>query len=147
MTPKGGKPNTGQLMLQKSGYAARVWVVTEGVKFRRTIKLGTDIKAVAKIKLRELLADPSSVPTAGNDETYAQLARRVADRRQSQITDWKNEESRERLWVLPHIGALAVAQVKPHHISAIYENARQRPQSRIASPRPSSASIAVCRGA
>ena len=115
MTHLGGKPNTGTLILQKSGYAARVWTVVDGVRIRKTVRLNTMIRVVAKVKLSQLLENPLLVTISDDDETYAQLAKRVAERRKTQITDWKNEASLDRLWVLPIIGPLALKnQATPH---------------------------------
>lgn len=125
----GGRPNTGQLILRKSGYVARVWTVIAGVRVRQVVKLGTDNKAVAKIKLRQVLNGETPIQST-SAETYAQLAERVKERREGLVKDTYNEKQRERLWITPHIGHIEVTQVKPHHISAIYENARAKGRSR-----------------
>ena len=68
---------------------------------------------------------------AARPEFYRELAQRVAAKREAEgIVNTSSELSRERLWILPEIGDLAVASIKAEHIDGIYENARERGKSR-----------------
>ena len=57
MTTKSSRRKTRILILRKSGYVARISSMVDGVRFRRSIPLNTEIKAIAKIKLQELQRD------------------------------------------------------------------------------------------
>lgn len=86
----------------------------------------TDNRAVARRKLARLIAQRQATTieaasvVAARAETYAELAVRVAARRRSEgIADFRTEQSRETVWVIPEIGQLAVSNVRPEHIAGI----------------------------
>jgi integrase len=62
---------------------------------------------------------------AARAETYAELAERVAASRTAEgIVDAHSESTRERLWILPEIGHLPLAEVTPEHIAGVYDTVR-----------------------
>lgn len=83
-------------------------------------------------KLLESSADNLS-QVAAAPETYAELAKRVAEgRRKSDvpIADCGSEESREKLWIIREIGHMVVQSIRPLDIAEIYENAKAKGMSR-----------------
>ena len=53
---RGGRPRTGSLLWSKSGWRARMPLERDGETIRKVVPLGTKDKAVARRKLRRLLA-------------------------------------------------------------------------------------------
>ncbi len=127
------KPRKGCLQFRTRSWRAILTVTVNGESVRKVVNLNTDSKAVVRRKMARMLAEPdlAGVQTAAvAPETYAELAARVALKRQAdRISDVDSEEGRERLWILPEIGQLAVERIKASHIQAIYENARQQGKS------------------
>ena len=67
---------------------------------------------------------------AARPETYAELAARVRQlRREQGLRDCRTEESNETVWILPEVGPLPVADIRPDHIGGIYETARKAGKS------------------
>lgn len=129
----GGRKRTGSLAWRGGTWCGRVTVELDGETVRPWVRLETDNKAVARRKLAKLIEDPTlanAKQVATAPETYAELADRVAkSRRQEGLKDCSTEESRERVWVIPEIGPLPVASVRPEHIGSIYESARAKGRS------------------
>ncbi len=132
----GGRPRKGSLEFRGGTWHARLTVTVDGEAIRKWFDLETDNRAVARRKLAKLVSQRQS-PTieavtveAARAETYAELAARVtARRRQEGVADCRKEDSREGLWILPEIGHLPIASVRPEHIAGIYERARVRGRS------------------
>jgi len=125
-----GRPSKGQLIYASYGWGARIVTIVDGEKVRTMVRLGTTSKAAAKRKLERLLAEPSAALASMKDiaarpETYAELADRVAATRTKEgVADVAAEVTREKLWILPEIGQMALVAITPEHIAAIYEGAR-----------------------
>ncbi len=129
----GGRKRTGTLAWRGGTWCGRVTVEMDGETVRPWVRLETDNKAVARRKLAKLIEDPTlanAKQAATAPETYAELADRVAkSRRQEGLKDCSTEESRERVWVIPEMGPLPVASIRPEHIGSIYEKARAKGRS------------------
>ena len=50
----------------------------------------------------------------------------IADRKAVGVTDWANDERRLKLHVLPHIGAMAIDEVRPRHLANLMRDVRTR---------------------
>jgi integrase len=121
---QGGRPNEGQLILRKSGYVARIWREVDGVRIRQTVKLNTDNKAVARAKLKQLIDDPTSLPTAGNSETFKQAAERIIKRQAADgLKSHKDRLQRVTKFAFPEFGNLPVPAVKLAHIKNALDRA------------------------
>jgi integrase len=132
----GGRPRKGSLEFRGGTWHVRLTLTVEGVAVRKWFSLNTDNKVVARRKAARLLAErqvpsvASAAIEAARPETYVELAKRVAaNRRLEGIADCRTEESRESVWVIPVIGELPVASVRPEHIAGIYETARAKGRS------------------
>jgi integrase len=53
-------------------------------------------------------------------------AKWIREYKEMGITEWKNHESRLRLHVLPAIGDLIIAEVRPRHIAELFKNLRRK---------------------
>ena len=128
---KGGKPNTGSLILRKCGYVARIWAVVDGVRIRQSVKLGTDNRAVARVKLRQLIEDPTSIPTAGSAETFKQAAERIIKQQGTDgLKSHKDRLQRVTKFAFPEMGKLAVTAIKLAHVKAALDRALKAGMSR-----------------
>ncbi len=127
-TNKGGRQKTGSLQFRSGSWYAVLSVVVAGETIRKWVCLHTDSKPAARRKLTRLLNQPDDADVnevAKAPETYAELADRVGKRRKVEgIADIESEHGRERLWIIPEIGHLAVASIKGEHIAGVYERAR-----------------------
>ncbi len=93
------------------------------------MNLHANHKSTAKRLLARLLASPETEieQAVERQETYAELADRVADkRRDAGVSDTRSEELRERIDIIPAIGTIAVNEITPDDIEAIFEAARER---------------------
>ena len=124
---------TGSLQ-QKAGnwYAVLTVDGPDGKPARKWQNLRTHHKSTAKRLLARLLKSPESEieQAVERQETYAELADRVATkRRDAGVADTRSEELRERIDILPAIGPIAVNEITPDDIEAIFEAARDRGKS------------------
>jgi len=89
-----------------------------------------DFKPVAVRKLARLVAEGAPLVDVSGAETYAEAAERIrASRRSEGVADVGNEEGRDRLHILPHIGAMLVTAVRPAHVRSVLEAARDAGKS------------------
>jgi integrase len=135
-TNKGGRPRKGSLEWRGGTWQGRLTVTVDGESIRKWVRLETDSKPVARRKLARLLAEQgqASIETlkaeAARPETYAEVAKRVAEKREKLGRDVYNERIREKLWVLPEIGHLPIKDIRVHHIAGIYEAAETAGKAR-----------------
>ena len=133
---KGGRPRKGTLEWRGGTWQGRVTVTVDGESIRKWVRLETESKPVARRKLARLIAQqgkadlPALKAEAARAETYAEVAARVAEKREKLGRDVYNERIREKLWVLPEIGHLPIKDIKPHHIKGIYDAAEAAGKTR-----------------
>ena len=132
----GGRPRKGSLEFRGGTWHARLTVTVDGESIRKWFDLETDNRAVARRKKARLIAQQQAPSVeavaieAARPETYSELSVRISARRRAEgIADFRTEQSRETVWVIPEIGHLAVRDVRPEHIASIFENARAKGRS------------------
>ncbi len=131
---RGGRNRNGCLQFRNLTWYAVLTVEVEGERCRKWVNLATNSRALAKRKMARVLVQHNQGADVrallANPETYAELAQRVAaQRRMEGIADAVNEEQRERDWVLPELGPLAVRDITPANIAGVYETARAEGRS------------------
>jgi len=108
-------------------YWVRPTVEIDGVKVRPWYALGTDSKAVANAKARDLFdrLERGEIPKATElrvPETMKEVfARTVAELKRDGMKSWKDREQRLRDYAEPAIGKLDYAAVRALHIREILE--------------------------
>lgn len=124
------KARTGTLVWRKTGWFVRLTVDVEGEAIRKWVDLETTNEAVARRK-KARLAKQSGTEEAPNVEaaarileTYEEAAARIrAQRRKEGVRDVRNEEDRDRLYLIPTIGKRDVREVRAADISAVLDRA------------------------
>jgi integrase len=128
LTARGGRPRKGSLYWTKSGWRARLTVDVDGVAIQKSVDLGTMSKAVARIKLRRLVAsnpEPEVLALeAARQETTAEAIRRIVKRQGDEgLKTWPERLRRLERYVVPELGATPVDQVRPGDIRELLEAA------------------------
>lgn len=128
------KPRTGQLILRKAGWYARVWTTIDGEHVRVCRALGTQNKVVAKRKLARMLeAENATAEDPKRPETFAEASDRIY---QSRIAERPDEKGpREELSQLvrqavPLIGQMPVVAIRATDINNVLDHAKSDGLSR-----------------
>jgi integrase len=121
----GGRKRTGRLYWTKSGWRARLTVEIDGETVRKSFDLQTTDRAVARVKLRRLLAEPTPAPeAAARAETFREAADRIVG--ESAIATKQARLDRLRLHVFPALGAKPVTQIVAGDVRAILDGLAKR---------------------
>src|SRR5688572_23945250 len=116
------RKRTGSLMLCKSGYRARVWVMEDGTEVRRFIDIGTTNKSVAKRKLARLVAriakglPPEDVEVEATRYSVNDFAEKYYDERSNHVKSWKDERRIYDTCLAPKIGTSGLDHVTAQDI-------------------------------
>jgi len=135
-TTKRGRPATGSLYYAKSGWRARMRVDVDGERVQKSFDLGTHDRAVAKAKMKRLLAAkdaPSETlaRTAKREETFREAALRVVERhRLTGMATWSDRLSRLEMYTFPELGEMVPAEIRARHILALLERVRDLGKAR-----------------
>jgi integrase len=111
-------------------------VTIDGVKVRRRFPLGTDDETIAKAKNRELVkrlaaGDIPSVEETKQVETFAAAAKRVLDQAEKEgMKSVENRRQRIRDYAEKPLGSMLVTAIRPPHIRAVLEAARDAGKSK-----------------
>ena len=109
---------------------ARVWVIVDGKRIRQVVKLGTDNKLVARIKLRDYIANPSAQPSSGV-ETFKEASERIVKQQAADgLKSHKDRTRRLEKFAYPEFGNLPVTAVKLNHVKAALDRALKAGQAR-----------------
>jgi integrase len=120
-----GRKRTGRLYWTKSGWRARLTVEIDGETVRKSFDLQTTDRAVARVKLRRLLAEPMPAPeAAARAETFREAADRIVG--ESAIATKQARLDRLRLHVFPALGAKPVTQIVAGDVRAILDGLAKR---------------------
>jgi integrase len=120
------RKRSGQLVIRKKGWCARITVNREGESIREVVELGTFDRTVAKRKLARLIAKGSDVrPADGKaEDTVQQFADEWLDRREAAgVGMVRDERCSLKLHVYPEIGPMPLSTVKPATIRAVLDAA------------------------
>lgn len=87
----------------------------------------------AQAKYDELMRQVAEMPASGGTlELGAMTVRRYAaqwiPKRRAEDLDWKNDESRLRIWVLPTLGDMPIAEVRTRHLVDLFSKIRTKPR-------------------
>lgn len=125
MSPK-GRPSTGHKYRGPSGqYFARITHTVDGERVRSRVSLGTSNETVAALKLKKLLADPSTIASVKKIEVFEVAAERVYEMRLAEgVVAVESEIGRLRNYANPVIGRTPVDKVTPADINAILDRAK-----------------------
>ncbi len=96
--------------------------------------VGEEKQAEAALKAaQETLATEAryGVP-AGGPLTVALFQTRWLELRKRTVKSWENDESRLRLYVLPVIGKMPLADVRPRHLADLFRDLRTRSENKLA---------------
>ncbi|HMR80814.1 MAG TPA: hypothetical protein PKD61_37145, partial [Polyangiaceae bacterium] len=135
-TSTGGRPRKGTLVLQKRGWAARIWTQVDGEWIRVTLSLGTMNKAVARRKMARLVAEANAgaAVTAGEAkaaDTFKVATERVHKQRvKDGVKDAKNELHRLRAFAFEEMGDMPVTEVQTLNVNAVLDAAKAAGKSR-----------------
>jgi integrase len=131
---RGGRAPTGQLILRRSGWYARITATIEGERLRVMRPLGTQNKAVAKRKLARLLASENpKTEDITRGETFTEAADRVYE---ALIADVEGDRSRRdelaqlRRYAAPVIGTMAATKVATSDVNAVLDHGKTEGLSR-----------------
>ena len=110
---------TGSLLWKGNGWYARFMATVDGERVRVTRKLNTDNKAVAKAKLRRLVAGEAKPEEAGAGETFAEAARRVVEA--SGIKTASDRIGRLERFAFATLGPMQVGAIRAAHVRECLE--------------------------
>ncbi|MEN9800537.1 MAG: Myxococcus phage Mx8 [Pseudomonadota bacterium] len=97
---------------------------------RAGFSVGEEKQALAALRKAErtlAAEDALGVPSDGR-LTVAVYAATWVCRRQKLVRSWRDEESRLRLYILPKLGHLLVAEVQPREVAELVRELRTRPE-------------------
>ncbi len=106
--------------------AASGFVVGQEALARQLLERVERQVAAQRKAAAELAATVDPVTGGRRAKTVRQYAAKFVEYRRSlPIRDWKNDESRLRNHVLPHIGGMQLAEVRPRHVLDLVEKLRR----------------------
>jgi hypothetical protein len=129
-------PRTGTLIWQKRGYAARVPVRVEGELVKQVFFLETDSKAVARVKMRQLIerierGEMPDAETAGRAESFADACARVHElRKKDGVKSATDEDSRLKRYAVPELGAMLVTAVRTLDVNGVLDACKAKGRDR-----------------
>jgi integrase len=130
---KRGRKPTGQLIWRSSGWSARLMAVVDGERVRVCRPLGTDNKAVARLKLARLLEAEGTLSNeaAARAETFEEAAERVVKGQQADgLSTWTDRLQRLKQFAFPEFGHVPVTDVRPTHVRSALARALAAGKSR-----------------
>ena len=130
-----GRERTGTLVAKPSGFYARLWVAVDGVQERRWVPLNTTDRATARrkmAKLVRLIGEGAIVAEAKREatkaETVTDFARVWVEGRERDGVVMASDEKRNlERHVLPEIGHMQLAEVRPSHITSALATIARKP--------------------
>lgn len=121
----------GQLIRRRDGWAGRYYVTIDGVRVRRYVPLGTDVRAVAAAKLARLIAGDAPPEVAAQAERFRDAAERVHERRRAGgVRSAADEVARLRAYAYPTLGDLPVTAVRHTDINQALDACQAAGRSR-----------------
>lgn len=95
--------------------------------------VGEEKKAEAALKAaQETIAIEAQFGAVGGALTVKQFSTKWIELRKRTVRSWENDESRLRLYVLPVIGDLPLADVRPRHLTDLFRDLRTRTENKVA---------------
>jgi integrase len=122
----------GQLIQRASGWYGRFYVTVDGERVRVCRALGTTNKAVARAKLRRLVAEQDVQRiSAQRSETFEEAGRRVVElQKAAGMATWKERLHRLEEFVFPALGAMQPVDIRAAHVRSVLESARDLGKAR-----------------
>jgi len=101
------------------------WIRALSLDGTRGLEVGEEDEAAEFRRRAQAILDAGEELGLAGDFTIAGYsAKRFIPYQKKRIRSWEDDDDRLRLWVLPKIGAMQVAEVQPRHVNDVIQAAR-----------------------